>query len=93
MEEKTILNFTEEEVNEIKQLQQKVVTLTSRIGEIELNIQELETTFESLKMEKTQLFSAFTDLKQEESVLSVKLQEKYGEGTYDINTNTFTPNK
>ena len=93
MEEKRILSFTEDEVNEIKELQQKVVTITSRLGEIELNVQELETAFESLKVEKMQLFSTFNDLKQEEVALGAKLQEKYGEGTYDINTNTFAPSK
>lgn len=93
MEEKRILSFTEEEVNEIKELQQKVVTITSRLGEIELNVQELETAFDSLKNEKNQLFSTFNEVKMEESVLGARLQEKYGEGTYDINTNTFTPSK
>ena len=36
---------------------------------------------------------SYNELLNEEKELSVKLREKYGEGTYDINTNTFTPSK
>ena len=93
MEEKLVKQFTEEEVNEIKELQQRVLTITSRIGEVELNIQELESTFQELKNEKATLINAYGEVRVQESELGKRLQEKYGDGEYNIETNTFTPNK
>jgi uncharacterized coiled-coil DUF342 family protein len=93
MEEKLVKQFTEEEVIEIKELQQKVLTIISRIGEVELNIQELESTFQELKNEKATLINAYGDVKVQESELGKRLREKYGDGQYDIATNTFTPSK
>ena len=93
MSEKTIVNFTEEEVGKITELQQKVLTTNTRIGEIELQIHGLEQEFQSLKNEKQTLINGYSSLTQEEMELGKELREKYGEGTYDIGTNTFTPNK
>ncbi len=93
MEEKTVIQFTQEEVSKIQEFQQKVITTNTRIGEIELQIHGLEKEFQSLKNEKPSLNAGYTNLRQQELELSVELKEKYGEGTYDINTNQFTPNK
>ena len=93
MEEKTVIQFTQEEVSKIQEYQQKVITTNTRIGEIELQIHGLEKEFQSLKNEKQSLIDGYTNLRQQELELSVELKEKYGEGTYDINTNQFTPNK
>jgi len=92
MEKKTVIQFTQEEVSKIQEFQQKVITTNTRIGEIELQIHGLEKEFQSLKNEKHSLIDGYTNLRQQELELSVELKEKYGEGTYDINTNQFTPN-
>lgn len=93
MSEKTIVNFTEEEVGKITELQQKVLTINTRIGQIELEIYELESTFQALKDEKQSLINSFGEVRKGEMELGKVLRDKYGEGTYDIGTNTFTPNK
>ena len=93
MEEKTIIQFSQEEVNKIQEFQQKVITTNTRIGEIELQIHGLEQEFQSLKNEKQSLIDGYTALRQQEMELSAELKDKYGEGTYDINTNQFTPTK
>lgn len=93
MEEKTIIQFSQEEVNKIQEFQQKVITTNTRIGEIELQIHGLEQEFQSLKSEKQSLIDGYTTLRQQEMELSAELKDKYGEGTYDINTNQFTPTK
>jgi len=46
MEEKTIVQFTQEEVNNIQEFQQRVLTTNTRIGEIELLIHGLEQDFQ-----------------------------------------------
>jgi hypothetical protein len=93
MEEKTVVQFTQEEVNKIQEFQQKVITTNTRIGEIELLIHGLEQEFQELKNEKQSLINGYTTLRQEEMELGAELKEKYGEGTYDITTNQFTPTK
>jgi len=93
MEEKTIVQFTQEEVNNIQEFQQRVLTTNTRIGEIELLIHGLEQDFQSLKTEKQNLIDDYSTLRQKEAELSNELKEKYGEGTYDISTNQFTPTK
>lgn len=93
MEEKTIIQFTQEEVNNIQEFQQRVLTTNTRIGEIELLIHGLEQDFQSLKTEKKNLIDDYSTLRQKEAELSNELKEKYGEGTYDISTNQFTPTK
>lgn len=93
MEENLVKQFTEEEVNDIRELQQRILITISRIGEVELNIQELENAFQELKSEKLTLINSYNDVKVQELELGKKLREKYGDGQYDISTNTFTPNK
>lgn len=93
MEEKQVIQFTDEEVNKIQEFQQKVLTTNTRIGEIELLIHGLEQEFQELKNEKQSLIDGYTNLRQEEMELGAELKEKYGEGTYDINTNQFVPTK
>ena len=93
MEEKQVIQFTQEEVTKIQEFQQKVLTTNTRIGEIELLIHGLEQEFQELKNEKQSLIDGYTNLRQEEMELGAELKEKYGEGTYDINTNQFVPTK
>ena len=93
MEEKTMIQFSQEEVNKIQEFQEKVITTNTRIGEIELQIHGLEKEFQALKSEKQSLIDGYTNLRQQEMELSAELKDKYGEGTYDINTNQFTPTK
>lgn len=88
-----MIQFTEEEVNKIQEFQQKVLTINTQIGEIELQIHGLEETFQELKKTKQTLIQEYSNLRQSELELSGELKEKYGEGTYDITTNQFTPSK
>jgi SMC interacting uncharacterized protein involved in chromosome segregation len=91
MSEKLVKQFTEEEVAEIKGLQQQVLTTISKVGEVELNIQDLEESYKALQNEKNSLISEYSDLRVKEAEIGKRLREKYGDGTYDITTNTFTP--
>ena len=93
MSETLVKQFTEEEINKINELRQRVLTINTRIGEIEILVHQLESEFQSLKTEKETLFQSYSELQSEELKLANELREKYGEGTYDIGTNTFTPSK
>ena len=91
MEEKTIVEFTQDEVKKIQELQQKILTINARIGETELQIHGLEQSFQELKTEKSRLITEFSEVGVLEDKLASELKEKYGEGTYDISTNHFKP--
>ena len=93
MSETLVKQFTEEEINKINELRQRVLTINTRIGEIEILVHQLESEFQKLKNEKETLFQSYSELQSEELKLANELREKYGEGTYDIGTNTFTPSK
>jgi hypothetical protein len=75
--------LTTEEVKSLKEVQNQRDQLTLNFGYIGLQFQELE-------LQKETLVTAFTTLKQEELKIGKELQEKYGEGTIDINKGEFT---
>jgi len=79
--EKIVL--TQEELTELTQLQQQRQDITADFGVVELRIQELE-------LQKEQVIEALSKLKTQEIQFGQKIQEKYGEGSININTGEFT---
>jgi hypothetical protein len=77
--------LTQEELQEIKKFQNKRQTLIQQFGIIEFNIQDLES-------QKQQLSVELNNLKQLETQIGSKLQDKYGEGTIDVEKGEFTSN-
>lgn len=79
--EKIVL--TQEELTELNQLQQQRQDVTTDFGVVEFRIQELE-------LQKEQVIEALSKLKTREIQFGQKIQEKYGEGSININTGEFT---
>jgi hypothetical protein len=77
--------LTQEEIQEIKDFQDKRQILMQQFGVIEFNIQDLES-------QKQQLIAELNNLKQQEIQIGSKLQDKYGEGTINIDKGEFTSN-
>jgi hypothetical protein len=77
--------LTQEELQEIKDFQTKRQTLVQQFGIIEFNIQDLE-------LQKQQLSVDLNNLKQLETQIGSKLQDKYGEGTINIDKGEFASN-
>jgi stress response protein YsnF len=77
--------LTQEEIQEIKDFQERRRTLVQQFGIIEFNIQDLE-------FQKQQLNIELSNLKQLEIQIGSKLQDKYGEGNIDIEKGEFTSN-
>ena len=77
--------LTQEELQEIKDFQERRRTLVQQFGIVEFNIQDLES-------QKQQLVAELSNLKQLEAQIGSKLQDKYGEGTIDIDKGEFTSN-
>lgn len=91
MEEKVVKQFTEEEVNKIQELRERVLSVNTQLGEVEINIYELDEAFATLKEQKQNLIQEYKKLQQQERELGNELRDKYGEGTYEISSNEFTP--
>jgi hypothetical protein len=77
--------LTQEELQEIKDFQDRRQILMQQFGVIEFNIQDLES-------QKQQLIAELNNLKQQEIQIGSKLQDKYGEGTINIDKGEFTSN-
>jgi stress response protein YsnF len=74
---------TPEELQTLRNLQQKRDKLTIDFGYIEFQIQELE-------LQKETLVEYLTQLKQEEIQVGQEITNKYGKGSVDLNNGEFT---
>ena len=80
------IKFTEEELNSIKELQNKYNKTVFTLGQIALQN-------ETLANQKKQVMSNLETVKKEEDILAKSLNAKYGVGSLDLETGTFTPQK
>lgn len=85
------IKFTEEEVTEIREIQQNVLIIQNDLGQLELESFRLEQRFNAIRNAKSELMKKYEESVQKETTLSESLKQKYGVGTYDLETNTFTP--
>lgn len=77
--------LTQEELNNLKLIRDKRLQLVENFGIIELKIQEFNLQKEHLKEELKKLY-------QEETNLGQNLQEKYGDGSIDLEKGEFISN-
>ena len=82
--EKKVL--TQEELQEVKDLQIESSNLISQFGELEVVIQ-------NLSLKKEELITKLKELKDKEVKIGQILQEKYGDGNIDIETGEFKDEK
>ena len=78
------VKFTTEEIQNLKDLQSKVNQTTIQFGQLNINKIKLE---EAEILLKNQL----SELEKEEAKIAKSLSDKYGRGSLDIETGTFTP--
>ena len=74
--------LTQEEVTQLKDIQQKRTSLNEQFGILEIQYE----------IQKQTLVSRLNQLLQVEEKLGKQLQEKYGDGTIDIEKGEFTSN-
>ena len=84
--EKTKKVLEKEEISKLKVLRQNFTDLTTTIGNIEIQIMNLE-------IQKDKLKENLLNLQKEESVLAKKLEDKYGEGSISLDSGEFLPIK
>jgi hypothetical protein len=74
--------LTQEEIQLLKSIQEKRIQLTEQFGIIELRIQELE-------LQKNYLKEELKKLRQDEATTGSNLQQKYGDGTINLEKGEF----
>jgi hypothetical protein len=77
--------LTQEEITQLKTVREKRIQLTENFGVIELRIQEFNNQKEIFKDELKNLI-------QEEINLGKTLQQKYGDGSIDLEKGEFISN-
>lgn len=85
------IKFTDNEVTEIRFLQNKFQEKLIKFGQIQLETIELEDRLTLLKNEQIRLKNEYLSLQKTEQELMDKLTAKYGEGTLNLKEGTFTP--
>jgi hypothetical protein len=84
MTKKQTQKFTKEEINSLKEIQTEMDQIIIRFGQIAINKEALTTQESALKQQLIQL-------KTKEQTLASNLTDKYGKGTFDLETNEFQP--
>ena len=79
-------SFSSEELNDLKDLRSKINELALQFGQLSINKINLEKTENTLK-------SQLSSLEEQESKIAKKLSNKYGDGSINLESGTFTPSK
>ena len=74
--------LTQEEITQLKTVQQERYSIVDAFGVLEIQFQELEIRKQKLKLE-------YEKLKQKEETLGKQLQDKYGDGTINLEKGEF----
>jgi hypothetical protein len=79
-------SFTEEELKQLIDLRNDLNQTAIQFGQVAMSKIKLEET-------ETKLKSQLADLEKKEVTLAKNLSDKYGKGSIDLESGTFTPSK
>ena len=85
-----INKLTEEELQQIKELQSQYNKFIFELGSIEAQLQNILATKLAIETEKNNTLEDIKKLGEREKELVSTLQEKYGQGSIDIETGEVT---
>ncbi len=85
--------FTEEEMVKIKEIQSSYLGVQQAFGQLEVNRIRLEQQLDATQKASVNLKDKFSEVQDSEQKLIEELNEKYGDGSLDLESGTFTPNK
>ncbi len=83
-------NFTTEELNQIKELQEKYNSLGIQLVQLTLSINNAKEYLASLQEQKENLTQEILQTNEKEKKLAQFLDEKYGAGSLNMETGEFT---
>ncbi len=77
-------SFSKEELDQLKKLRTELSNMTAQFGQLYINKVKLEE-------QETLLKKQLAELEQKENTLAKELTDKYGKGSINLETGTFTP--
>lgn len=80
---------SQEDIDTVKQLRTKYAQTTAQIGQVEIELHVMKNQIEELTKIREQLFANYSNLQSEEQDLVKSLNEKYGDGVLDLESNKF----
>tara|TARA_R110000823_G_scaffold5573_4_gene21993 strand:- start:53 stop:328 length:276 start_codon:yes stop_codon:yes gene_type:complete len=83
--------FTTEELKEVQSLRDRMSKLVANFGELKLEQILLESKAENIKTVEETLNLEYRNIQAKELELVKVFNEKYGRGTLDLDSGTFTP--
>ena len=87
------VKFTEEEMNKVKEFQNKYFEIQSNFGQVHIARLRLEEQLISLDKSTNDIQEQFKKTTEEEKEFLNKITEKYGDGSLNPDTSVFKPNK
>jgi hypothetical protein len=81
-----IQKFTPEELTSLREFQSRMEQIISQLGRVHLSKIKLDE-------QETLIKDEIKKIEEEEQKLASNLSDKYGKGSLDIETGTFTPTK
>ncbi len=83
--------FTQEELDQIKQIQSNYQTVGLNLVQLKLAILNTKNQLELLETEEKVLSERILDLNGQEKQLAKALEQRYGKGEIDLDSGVFTP--
>ena len=85
------VKFTQEELKEIITLQESYQQKIFELGQIRLQLIDVDSQKENLLKEEQEIIKEWKGLQTSEENIINKLSTKYGDGKLDLKDGTFTP--
>ena len=85
--------FTDEEMGKIKEIQSSYLGVQQAFGQLEVNKLRLQQQLDSTQQASTELKDKFSEVQNNEQKLIEELNAKYGDGSLNLESGTFTSNK
>lgn len=85
----TAKKLSQEELNELKDIQNKYLELTAQLGQTHLEKISLTVALAGMDDELSKLQAVFLELKEQESKIQEAFTKKYGIGTVNLESGEF----
>ena len=92
-EKKSAVNFTEEELNQVKEIQAGYLNTQNQFGFLSVAKIRLEEQVQNLVKSEEENKKQFKEIQEKEQKFLDEVSKKYGEGTLNPTTGEFIPNK
>ena len=89
--EKTPIQLTKEEIDNINDIGNSYRNTVMKFGEIQLERLEVQQLIENITQREEKLISGINELKTKEKNAINSILEKYGEGSLSLKDGTFIP--